>query len=759
MKFLIVDDNRDSRCLLETILKGNGFTVISASNGAEALEKLRAHKFDMIISDILMPGMDGYQLCMKCKKDEKFKEIPFIFYTATYTDPKDEEFALKLGAERFLRKPVDPDRFIQTIREVLSDAISDKKEARELPLKDESEVFKLYSERLVKKLEKKLFDLKESKRRYHVIFESTGAATLLVNEDTTIKLANQEALNVTGYAPEELTGKKWTEFVTPESLEQMLKFHRLRRQAPEKAPKKYEVKLINKAGEIRHAILDIGMIPGTKQSVVSILDITERREAEKELKESEANLRAIFENSPESFILIDTDHKIRSFNKTANQRARMLTGREMKEGDSFFNYSTPKEKIDFTHNFQRALGGEKVIIEREIKSKDGKSFWSEVHYSPVYDAKGKATGVFFVVNDINERKQAEGEISEQRKFHQLRADLWKIASKPMKTETELIDKILNHIGPAIGVSRISFLRLNPGRSAYLLENQWHTKEAGPSKNQSISFLKAKLLFGKKYAILPRDAVPGIKQYITRKFNKDNIFTYIAMPYGKPGKPEGLFTISECRQPREWTQAEIDTLKEIVSIIELKRDEIRAQREIYESANRLKEAQALGKIGSWEFDVRNNKIIWSDETYRLYERDPKLGPPLPDEEAQYYSPEQTRRLREYARTASEDGKKFEYDLEARLPSGRTAYFSATMRPVMDEKGKVIRLQGTVQDITKRKKTEEELKQRVEELERFHRLSVGREIQMVELKKKINELSKKLGLKPPYKLSFMKENKNT
>jgi len=759
MKILIVDDNRDSRCLLETILKGNDFTAVSAANGAEALEKLRAQKFDMIISDILMPGMDGYQLCIECKKDEKLKEIPFIFYTATYTDPKDEKFALKLGADRFIRKPAEPDRFIQIIREVLRDEISGKKKARERPLKNESEVFKLYSERLVKKLEKKLVDLKESKRRYHAVFESTGTATLLVNEDTTIDLANQEALDVTGYTPKELTGKKWTEFVAPESLKKMLKFHQLRRQAPEKAPKKYEVKLINKAGEIRHALLDIGMIEGTKQSVVSILDITERRKAEKDLKESEANLRAIFENSPESFILIDTDHKIRSFNKTAYQRERQVIGKDMKIGDSFYEYLTPQEKKDFTPNFQRALAGEQVIIEREIKSKDGRSFWFEFHYSPVYDAARKAIGVFFVVNDINERKQGEREIYEQRKFQQLRAELWKIASKPMKTETELIDKILSHIGPAIDVSRISFLRLNPKKNAYVLENQWHTKEAGPSKNQSISFLKAKLLFGKKYAVLPKDAVPGVKQYITRKFSKDNIFTYIAMPYGQPGKPEGLFTISECRQLREWTQAEIDTLKEIVNIIDLKSDEIKAQREIYESEMRLKEAQALGKIGSWDFDVRNNKIVWSDQTYRLYERNPKLGPPTPDEEAKYYPPEQTRQLREFAGKAIGDGKRFEYDLEANLPSGRTVYFSATMRPVKDKTGEVIRLQGTVQDITKRKMAEEELKQRVEELERFHRLSVGREIQMVELKKQINELSKKLGLKQPYKLSFIKENKNT
>jgi len=133
---------------------------------------------------------------------------------------------------------------------------------------------------------------------------------------------------------------------------------------------------------------------------------------------------------------------------------------------------------------------------------------------------------------------------------------------------------------------------------------------------------------------------------------------------------------------------------------------RTEEALRESERRLREAQALGRIGDWEYDLRSRTIRWSDQVYALYERDPALGPPTVEEEAAYYSPEQARILREYARRAIEEGLSFAYDLEAILPSGRTTYFSATMRPIRDEDGKVVKLAGTVQDITERKRAEME-----------------------------------------------------
>ena len=159
MRVLIVDDNAVNLYLLESILKGNGFEVTRAVNGKEALESARGSPPDLIISDILMPVMDGFELCRQWRSDERLTGIPFIVYTATYTDPKDEKFALKLGADRFIVKPTKPDLLIKEVRAVLDEARQNQATVSEKPPVDEREILQEYNEVLFRKLEKKVRQL------------------------------------------------------------------------------------------------------------------------------------------------------------------------------------------------------------------------------------------------------------------------------------------------------------------------------------------------------------------------------------------------------------------------------------------------------------------------------------------------------------------------------------------------------------------------------------------------------------------------
>ena len=165
MKILIVDDMEMNLELLEARLEGKGYEVTSAKDGVEALEKLKKDSFAMIISDILMPKMDGFQLCRECKGDDTLRTIPFLFYTATYTDKKDEEFALSLGAESFIVKPMEYKRFMEKIEGVLERYKKGLLPPSQILVeKDEPVFLKEYNERLIKKLEDKVVKLEETER-------------------------------------------------------------------------------------------------------------------------------------------------------------------------------------------------------------------------------------------------------------------------------------------------------------------------------------------------------------------------------------------------------------------------------------------------------------------------------------------------------------------------------------------------------------------------------------------------------------------
>jgi CheY-like chemotaxis protein len=165
MKILSVDDKAENLYMLEALLRGHGHEVDSASNGVAALELAESNHYDLIISDILMPKMDGFQLCREIKKNERMQNVPFVFYTGTYIDARDAAFALSLGADRFLVKPVEPAFFLRELNAVAAEKQSRPADtaAREQP-EGEAIYLKEYNARLIAKLEKKMLDLDAANR-------------------------------------------------------------------------------------------------------------------------------------------------------------------------------------------------------------------------------------------------------------------------------------------------------------------------------------------------------------------------------------------------------------------------------------------------------------------------------------------------------------------------------------------------------------------------------------------------------------------
>lgn len=205
---LLVDDSFENRYLLKLILEDFGFNILEANDGQEGLIMLKKNTVDLIVSDILMPVMDGYIFCKACKKEKQFKNIPFIFYTSTYTEKVDEELAIKIGASYFLRKPSDQEKLIIAIKSLINqedanlEVANDDVEEEELVT--EKEVLKFFSKRLISKLEQKNIDLKKEvleKEKIQKQLEHENEVLELLSINTSLKkvfnrlLLNYEAVN------------------------------------------------------------------------------------------------------------------------------------------------------------------------------------------------------------------------------------------------------------------------------------------------------------------------------------------------------------------------------------------------------------------------------------------------------------------------------------------------------------------------------------------------------------------------------------
>ena len=168
---LVVEDMSQIRGLLEVTLRFEGYPVASASNGEEAMEIIAQQLPAMIITDILMPKMDGFALVYNLRKNPATRNIPVVFLSATYVTKEDKEFALSLGAVRFLEKPIDTAEFLLTIGEVLAQGPP----TIPLPL-GEKEFYTGYRKRLENKLRQKNQQISRTQRLLETLDDSQKPA-------------------------------------------------------------------------------------------------------------------------------------------------------------------------------------------------------------------------------------------------------------------------------------------------------------------------------------------------------------------------------------------------------------------------------------------------------------------------------------------------------------------------------------------------------------------------------------------------------
>ena len=198
-RILVVDDKEENLYLLRALLAGHGHQVILAQNGAEALSLANEESPDLVISDILMPVMDGFSLCRRWKgADSALRNVPFVFYTATYTEPKDEQFALGLGADRFIVKPAEPAEFLQLITTILEEHDEGNLRGGDRSPEPEAQYLREYNQVLIHKLEDKLVQLEAANRTlvekdafHRAVLDAMATLVAVVDEDGRVVAVNR----------------------------------------------------------------------------------------------------------------------------------------------------------------------------------------------------------------------------------------------------------------------------------------------------------------------------------------------------------------------------------------------------------------------------------------------------------------------------------------------------------------------------------------------------------------------------------------
>lgn len=181
-RVLIADDDPAGRYLLVSILTRAGYETLAAEDGTQALQMARAQQPDLIITDILMPGMDGYQLCREWRADPALSRIPFVFYSANYADAEDERFALSLGADRFIRKPIEPDALLTEVKYLLASGHTAGAEPGPAATADEAKVLREYNARLVSKMERQLVEVQKANQQLFEMMQGTVRAVAKLTE-------------------------------------------------------------------------------------------------------------------------------------------------------------------------------------------------------------------------------------------------------------------------------------------------------------------------------------------------------------------------------------------------------------------------------------------------------------------------------------------------------------------------------------------------------------------------------------------------
>jgi PAS domain S-box-containing protein len=651
---LVVDDNADMRQHLQSLLHKH-FTVLTAVNGMDALHKIRSDKPSLVISDIMMPVMDGIQLLKAIKEDVQYNRIPVILLTARAGEESRIE-GYQTGADDYLVKPFS---------------------AKELLARIEAQI------RIAKKRDT------AEQNVYNLFDEVPFAVSVLKGKDLVIDYINKYNLNIWKYKKEDVLGKPLFEArpdlrANVESIHNEV-YHSGKRFMANEIPiditsdEKTETRYFNTI--IDPMFDENGEIVG---QLATSIEVTDQVMARKKIEESEERFRTMANEAP--LFVWETDENLQTtyLNKAGLDYFDLDETVRMND-ISWKKYIHPDdiENVLSVMN-DAAKKDESYSLEMRLKNgRTGEYHWFLDKGTPRY-VDVRFTGFIGTSLDIHDRREAEKELEEKVKQRTSELNQQNVL---LKQQNHLVKKILD--------SSIDLIAVYDTDTRLISVNQ-STLNGMRAKEEDV--------LGKKLL----DIFPHMKDTqgykdLMRAISGETIHNEVYYsPISNRYYENSLVPLK-------------DHNENIYAVLVMAHDNT----ELIASSKKLNEAQQIAQVGHWDWEVSTNRLSWSDNMYNIYGVDPSKGVDY-DKFISLVHPEDRANMQTNIEFALQSRSYNDFFHRIITPAGETKIMYTRGEIVVDKDGKVTRMVGTGQDVTKQKLMEQQLietSKKFEERNRF------------------------------------------
>ena len=513
--------------------------------------------------------------------------------------------------------------------------------------------------------------LRESEEWMRAIFDASRDG-IIIEDGVKITYINKALTQHVGYSkPEELIGRNISDLLPPEESKRLKEYGR-RRISGEDAPSLYEFKVKRKDGMLveTEAAVSTFVIGGKKYIMTAQRDITRRKQIEETLEKERNFLNATLDNLTDGLVACDSEGKLTIFNR-AQQEFHGLSAEpippeqwaehyDLYEPDGVTLMATERVPL------YRAFQGEVISnVEMVVAPKNKKALTLKASGQPIIDSSGRKIGAVVIMRDVTARKQAETNLTKSEKRYR-----------------DLVEKSLGLICTHTLDGRI--LSVNPAFA------------------NSLGYKQEELIGTFITDHIQESAIPYYKEYLS---------TIMLQP-----EVSGtVYVVSKSGEELFWLYSNVlvdedGRNKYVICHAQDNTEKARIELELTASEARLKQAQEIANIGSWDWNILEGKMIWSDELYRIFGLEPQeLSEITYKNFFSYVYPEDRKLVKQCIKKALRDKKYSDFEHRITRADGAVRTLFTVGKSFLDDEGELIKLSGIIRDITESKEIELKLKE--------------------------------------------------